>query len=214
MYIQGVICRFLSGEIALPSVCLPVSSTLLSSKREITSKFASQKVESSRSVGIKAENALWLDCANFDALYLQDSFLIAATPMPADVFFDTNVLIYSIVQGDPRSERADALLAAGGMISVQGLNEFVSVARRKIGMPWNEVAEALDAILVLCPAPVPITFATHQSALELAERYGFGIYDGLVLAAALQSRCRILYSEDLQDGQLIEERLTIRNPFR
>ena len=133
--------------------------------------------------------------------------------MPADVFFDTNVLIYSIAQSDPRSERAEALVAAGGMISVQGLNEFVSVARRKMAMPWGEVNEALDAILILCPAPVPITLSTHHSALELAERYGFGTYDGLVLAAALQSRCRILYSEDLQDGQLIEQSLTIRNPF-
>jgi predicted nucleic acid-binding protein len=133
--------------------------------------------------------------------------------MLADVFFDTNILIYSIAQGDPRSHRADALLAAGGVISVQGLNEFVSVARRKMAMQWREINEALDSILILCPAPVPITFATHRSAMELAERYGFGIYDGLVLAAALHSRCRLIYSEDFQDGQLIEGSLTIRNPF-
>jgi predicted nucleic acid-binding protein len=133
--------------------------------------------------------------------------------MPADVFFDTNVLIYSIAQNDPRSMQAETLLAAGGRVGVQQLNEMVSVTRRKMGMPWPEIREALDAILTLCPTPVAITLATHQSALEIAERYGYGIYDALVLAAALQSKCRIIYSEDFQDGQLIEGKVTVRNPF-
>src|SRR6476659_3267863 len=110
--------------------------------------------------------------------------------MAADVFFDTNVLIYSVSQGDPRAEKAEALLAAGGMISVQGLNEFVSVARRKLGMSWREVADALEAILVLCPSPVSITLAVHASALIIAERYGYGIYDALVAAAALEAKCK------------------------
>ena len=133
--------------------------------------------------------------------------------MAADVFFDTNVLIYSVSQGDSRAEQAEALLAAGGMISVQVLNEFVSVARRKLGMSWREVADAIDAILVLCPSPIAITLTVHDSALVIAERYGFGIYDALVTAAALEAKCKTLYSEDFQDGQVIEERLTIRNPF-
>jgi len=133
--------------------------------------------------------------------------------MPADVFFDTNVLIYSIAQNDPRSMQAETLLAAGGRVGVQQLNEMASVTRRKMGMPWPEIREALDAILTLCPTPVAITLATHQSALEIAERYGYGIYDALVLAAALQSKCRIIYSEDFQDGQLIEGKVTVRNPF-
>jgi len=133
--------------------------------------------------------------------------------MAADVFFDTNVLIYSVSLGDPRAEQAEALLAAGGNISVQVLNEFVSVARRKMGMSWREVADAMDAILVLCPSPVSVTLAVHASALIIAERYGYGIYDALVAAAALEAKCKTLYSEDFQDGQVIEERLTIRNPF-
>jgi len=133
--------------------------------------------------------------------------------MPVDVFFDTNVLIYSIAQNDPRSMQAETLLAAGGRVGVQQLNEMVSVTRRKMGMPWPGIREALDAILTLCPTPVAITLATHQSALEIAERYGYGIYDALVLAAALQSKCRIIYSEDFQDGQLIEGKVTVRNPF-
>jgi len=129
------------------------------------------------------------------------------------VFFDTNVLIYAIAQNDGRGPRAEALLATGGVVSVQILNEFVSVARRKIRMPWNEVTEALDAIRVLCPSPVAITIDTNEAALRIAQKYGFEIYDALVAASALEADCATLYSEDLQDGQIIDHQLTIRNPF-
>jgi predicted nucleic acid-binding protein len=134
--------------------------------------------------------------------------------MPARAFFDTNVLLYAIAQGDPRSSQSEELLAAGGVLSVQVLNEFVSVARRKIHMPWPDVAEALSAIQDLCPSPVPITMDTHQAALWVAEKYGYEIYDALIVAAALQTKCAVLYSEDFHDGQVIEGELTIRNPFR
>lgn len=133
--------------------------------------------------------------------------------MRADGFFDTNVLIYAVAQNDPRGSRAESLLAGGGVISVQGLNEFVAVARRKIGMPLADIVEALDAILVLCPSPIPLTLEIHRSAVKIAESYGCGIYDALVVAAALDARCKTLYSEDFQDGQVIERNLTIRNPF-
>ncbi|PYX80373.1 MAG: VapC toxin family PIN domain ribonuclease [Acidobacteria bacterium] len=129
------------------------------------------------------------------------------------VFFDTNVLIYAIAQNDGRGHRAEALLATGGVVSVQILNEFVAVARRKIRMPWNEVTEALDAIRVLCPSPVAITIDTHEAALRIRQKYGFEIYDALVAASALEADCATLYSEDLQDGQIIDHQLTIRNPF-
>ena len=134
--------------------------------------------------------------------------------MPGSAFFDTNVLIYAIAQNDSRSPVAETLLAKGGMIGVQGINEFVAVSRRKIKMSWQEVREALEAILTLCPGPTPIALSTHKSALEIAERYGYGIYDALVLAAALESGCAVLYSEDFQDRQVIDGRLTIQNPFR
>ena len=133
--------------------------------------------------------------------------------MPGSVFLDTNVLIYVLAQNDPRGPRAEALLAAGGMVGVQTLNEFVSVARRKMHMPWKDVVEALDAIRVLCPSPVPLTISTHEAALKIAENHDYGIYDALVIAAALEAHCATLYSEDLQDGQVIARKLTIRNPF-
>lgn len=133
--------------------------------------------------------------------------------MPADAFLDTNVLIYSIAQNDPRNVVSRELLAAGGVISVQVLNEFVSVVHRRLQMPWKEVKQALQLIRVLCPDPVPLTLGIHEEAVRVAERYGYGIYDALIVAAALRSKCAFLYSQDLQNGQLIDGRLTIQNPF-
>lgn len=133
--------------------------------------------------------------------------------MSARPFLDTNILVYAI-GGDPdRTPRAEALLRQGGMISVQVLNELAAVAHRKLKMSWADVGEALTSLRALCPAPTALTTATHERALSLAEAYGFHIYDALIVAAALEAECDELYSEDLQDGQVIEDRLTIRNPF-
>jgi predicted nucleic acid-binding protein len=134
--------------------------------------------------------------------------------MPDKVFFDSNVLIYAMVSGDSRRERAQQLIANGGTISVQVLNEFVAIARRKMRMPWEEVIEAVEAIRILFPSPVAITLEAHERALKIAQQYGFSIYDALIASSALEGRCSTLYSEDLQDGQIVEGRLTIRNPFR
>jgi predicted nucleic acid-binding protein len=134
--------------------------------------------------------------------------------MPAKDFFDTNVLIYAVAKNDLRTAKAEALLASGGMVSIQSLNEFVSVARRKLGMPWKEVKELVNLVCVLCPDPVPISLDTHKVAVAIAEKYGYSIYDALIASAALESGCKTLYSEDLQDGQIINRQLTIRNPFR
>jgi predicted nucleic acid-binding protein len=133
--------------------------------------------------------------------------------MPASAFFDTNVLIYAVARDEPRSAQAEQLLASGGILSVQILNEFASVARRKILMSWSDVTEALDAFRVLCPSPLPITVEMHEAALGIAEKHGYNIYDAVVVSAALEAGCTTLYSEDLRDGQTIDGRLTIRNPF-
>ena len=134
--------------------------------------------------------------------------------MPASPFLDTNVLIYSVAEHDARSEIAEALLAAGGVVSVLVFNEFAAAARRKLGMSWDDIAEALDAIRILCPSPRAISIETHDAAVKLARTHGFHMYDALVVASALAADCETLYTEDLQDGQVIEERLTIRNPFK
>jgi predicted nucleic acid-binding protein len=128
-------------------------------------------------------------------------------------FFDTNVLLYAFREGDRRNETARNLLMRGGLTGVQALNEFVAVARRKLGMSWTDISRALAAVCTLCPAPVPLTLETHEKALQIAERYSYHIYDSLLIAAALQASCTLLYSEDMHDGQVIES-LTIRNPFQ
>jgi predicted nucleic acid-binding protein len=133
--------------------------------------------------------------------------------MAAKAFFDTNVLIYAVGRDDPRSAQAEDLLAPGGVVSLQILNEFASVARRKILMSWSDVREALDAFRVLCPSPLPITIEMHEAALKIAEKHGYNIYDALVVSAALEAGCATLYSEDFRDGQIIDGQLTIRNPF-
>jgi len=133
--------------------------------------------------------------------------------MPGKAFLDTNVLIYAVTQSDARAARAEELLIAGGVISVQILNEFAAVARRKLQMPWAEVGEAVEAFLVLCPSPIPVTLEIHEAARAIAEKLGCNIYDALVVAAALEAGCTTLYSEDFQDGQRIEGKLTARNPF-
>lgn len=138
----------------------------------------------------------------------------ATMPVSASPFLDTNVLIYSVAENDARSEIAETLLAAGGVVSVQVVNEFAATARRKLGMSWDDVTEALDAIRILCPSPRPISMDTHDAAVKVARAYGFHMYDALVVASALAADCETLYTEDLQDREVIAERLTIRNPFK
>lgn len=127
-------------------------------------------------------------------------------------FFDTNVLVYAFCGDDPRTEAARALIFEGGVTGVQAFNEFVAAARRKTVMSWKNISDALAAIRALCPSPVDLTIDTHEAGLRIAERYGYHIFDALMIAAALEASCGVLYSEDMQDGQVIDG-LTIRNPF-
>jgi predicted nucleic acid-binding protein len=132
--------------------------------------------------------------------------------MPADVFFDTTILVYMATRNDPRVIVAEELLREGGIVSVQVLNEFVSVSSRKMRMQWEAIEELLSAFHDLCGEPVPITTELHNAAVQLAKRYGYHIYDSLMIAAAQECGCTILYSEDMQHGQMIGS-VTIRNPF-
>jgi predicted nucleic acid-binding protein len=133
--------------------------------------------------------------------------------MSGPFFLDTNVLLYASLQPDPRSEAARGLLARRGIISVQVLNEFANVAARKLRRPWPEITDALAAIRALCPPPLPLTLAIHESGIAIANRTRYQFYNALIIAAALEARCVTLFSEDLHDGQVIDGRLTIRNPF-
>ncbi len=131
----------------------------------------------------------------------------------AEPFFDTNVLLYLVSADTGKADVAEATIAAGGHVSVQVLNEFVSVARRKAGLDWREIDEVLGLVRSMCRVH-PLTVETHDSARKLAEDYGLGLYDASIVASALLAGCTVLYSEDLQDGRRFERRLQVRNPFR
>lgn len=133
--------------------------------------------------------------------------------MPAaETFFDTNVLLYLLSEDTTKADRAEELVANGGVISVQVLDEFAAVASAKLGMSWDEIRDVLTPIRALCEIE-PLTIETHDRGIEIAERYGLSFYDAMILASALSAGCKILYSEDLQDGQVIDRQLRIRNPF-
>ena len=133
--------------------------------------------------------------------------------MSADkAFFDTNVLLYLLSGDEVKADRAEELIASGGVISVQVLNEFASVASCKLRMTYPEIREVLETVRAVCKIE-PLTVDTHELGLQLAERYGFSLYDAMIAASALWAGCGILYTEDLQDGQTLEGRLIIRNPF-
>lgn len=131
--------------------------------------------------------------------------------MSAADFFDTNVLLYLLSADATKADRAERLLATGGLVSVQVLNEFASVAARKLAMPIAEIKLILSTIRTICTVK-PLDVETHEFGLDLAERYRYSICDCLILAAALRAGCSTLYSEDLQHGQRID-RLTIVNPL-
>lgn len=134
------------------------------------------------------------------------------TPSPAPPFADTNVLLYLISHDAAKARRAEKLLSSRVSISVQVLNEFAHVARRKHSLDWNELTETLAGIRHFVELH-PLTLDTHLLGLKLAERYRFSLYDAMIAAAALQAGCDTLWSEDFQSGQLIDGRLRVANPF-
>ncbi len=130
----------------------------------------------------------------------------------ADPFFDTSVLLYLLSCDSAKADRVETLLSTRGVVSVQVLNEFAVVALRKLKMPLNEIREILDTIRAVC-AVEPITIEIHDRGLAVLERYRFSLYDSMLVAAALIAGAKIIYSEDLQHGQVIDNQLRVTNPF-
>ena len=128
-------------------------------------------------------------------------------------FFDSNVLLYLASADEDKANCAEALLASGGTISVQVLNEMSNVAIRKHGMTWSQVDILLEPIRAMCRIE-PLTEATYDLGRSLAVRYQLAVYDAMIVASALLAEADTLYSEDMHDGLLVEDRLRIRNPFQ
>lgn len=129
-----------------------------------------------------------------------------------DAFFDTSVLFYLLSSDTRRADRIEALLAERGVISTQVLNEFAAVALRKVGLPLREIKEILGTVRALCTVEA-VTVDTHDRGIEVCERYKFSFYDSVLVAAALIAGSKVLYSEDLQHGQVIDRQLRVVNPF-
>lgn len=126
-------------------------------------------------------------------------------------FIDTNVLVYAQGAG-PKSDTARQVILAGGVVSVQVMNEFAAVLRRKFRLEWDLIADALaDAREALGPVR-PIDVDVHLHAVDLARSHDFSFHDALIVASALAAGCDTLLTEDLQAGRRIAG-LTIVNPF-
>ena len=130
----------------------------------------------------------------------------------SDAFFDTSVLLYLLSNDARKADRVEALLAQRGIISVRVLNEFAVVALRKVGLPLRDIKEILDTIRAVCTVE-PLTVTTHDRGMEICERYKFSFYDSVMIAAALIAGSKVLYSEDMQHGQVIGRQLRVVNPF-
>lgn len=128
----------------------------------------------------------------------------------SSAFFDTNVLVY-LLADDPKAERSSSLMADGGVISVQVLNEFALVARRRHALDWDDLVSILDGFRDNFVVR-PLTVETQARAVEIARRYQYRIYDANILAAAEEAGCETVYSEDLQHGQIVGG-IRIMNPF-
>ncbi len=132
---------------------------------------------------------------------------------PSEQFFDTNILLYLLSDDTAKADRAEEVLSAGGLVSVQVLNEFASVASRKLKMSFAEIREVLSGIRAVCTV-LPLGAQTHDMGLQIAEKHGLSVYDAMIVAAALLAGCKTLWSEDMQHGQVIDGGLVLQNPFR
>lgn len=127
-------------------------------------------------------------------------------------FIDTNVVVYLLSADRAKAERAEKLIAAGGVVSVQVLNEFAAVARRKAGLAWSDIRDVLTAVRANC-AVAALTVEVHERALDIAEASSLHIYDATIVATAALNNCQVVYSEDLNHGQTVAG-VRITNPFK
>ncbi|HKT95338.1 MAG TPA: PIN domain-containing protein [Paraburkholderia sp.] len=135
---------------------------------------------------------------------------------PTRFAVDSNVIVYLFSGDAAKADRAEALVVQGTprpVISTQVMNEVTLVMRRKMGLSWPEIDVLLGDVEELCEI-VPLTLEVHKEARRIAEHYGFRFYDSCIIAFALLEGCEALYSEDMQHGQAIFDRLTVLNPFR
>jgi predicted nucleic acid-binding protein len=135
------------------------------------------------------------------------------TVSPETSTVDTNIAVYAL-SVDEKADRAVAYVRGSAFLSVQVLNEFANVGRRKRGDTWETIAVDLADLRDAVPGILPIDDEANRTALRIGERYRLSFHDSLMLAVALTGGARILYSEDMQHGLVIDGALRIVDPFR
>lgn len=140
--------------------------------------------------------------------------------MSGKFFLDTNILVYTFDATAPAKQQiarqlvSSALHSKQGIISYQVVQEFLNVATRKFSPPLTPTDANIYLEKVLTPlCELFPCMSYYAKALELSDRWGFSLYDSLIITASLETGCEILYTEDLQHGQKIHG-LTIMNPFQ
>lgn len=135
--------------------------------------------------------------------------------MPVKVFLDSNVLIY--LYSEDESEKAylaqQCAQEPDAWISTQVLNEVSNVLRRKQKQTYPAILKVIQELQGNFQVTT-VTTQTIEQALLLGERYRYSYFDSLMLASALEQGCSLLYSEDMQHGQVIEGVLQIVDPFK
>jgi predicted nucleic acid-binding protein len=132
--------------------------------------------------------------------------------MSADHFVDTNIVMYAVDIDSVKGRIASKLLQDRPTISTQVIMESVNVLVKKMGFTKEEAFEHGKFLLFNFATRI-MDQSTLLTAFSISMRYEYSHWDSLIIASALQAGCSVLYSEDLKDGQIIENRLTIRNPF-
>ena len=136
----------------------------------------------------------------------------AAASAKGLAFADSNVLLYLQSNDSRKAGIAERLVEQRLTLSVQVLNEIANVARRKFAMSWLEVVDVLGGLRD-CSDVLPLTVQVHERALTLVQRHSFAWYDSLIVASALEAGCTTLFSEDMQNGLIVDRTLKVCNPF-
>jgi predicted nucleic acid-binding protein len=133
--------------------------------------------------------------------------------MNKTIALDTNVLVYCHSSDEvDKQEIATSLFAYYPVVSTQVLSEYLNVVKRTLKLSKDEIMDICLQNIELCILQ-PVSLTTLKSAKNLIDRYDFQLFDSIVVASALEANCHILYSEDLQHGLVVEQRLEIINPF-
>jgi predicted nucleic acid-binding protein len=129
------------------------------------------------------------------------------------ISLDTNVFIYNHgIDGDPKQLIADSLLDNVPVISTQVISEYLNVIKRISKMSKSDLLKICTEWLEDCQIQ-SVSLSTIKLAHHLVQRYDFQLFDSIIVASALEAECDILYSEDLHHGLIVEDKLTILNPF-